>query len=54
MLSEKYEIRTFVDAVKAKTFTEVMDAANLENADLEKSEDPFLSKENLRHMTDLE
>jgi hypothetical protein len=54
MLSEKYEIRVFVEAVKDKNFADVGAAAGAETADLEKSEDPFLSKDYLKHMTVLE
>jgi hypothetical protein len=54
MLSEKYNIKDFVEAIKAKNFEDVGHATTAENTELQTSEDPFLSKDYLKHMTIVE
>jgi|GEM_PF-6644230 len=54
MLSEKYTINDFVEAIRTKTFADVENAISNENAGLADSEDPLLTKDYLKHMTMLE
>lgn len=51
MLSDKYRVNDLVEAVKHMTFADLEKAVSREYADLAGSEDPFLNRDLLRHMT---
>lgn len=54
MLSEKYNIKDFVEAIRTKNFEDVGHTTTAENTELHTSDDPFLSKDYLKHMTIVE